>query len=236
MHVVVGAEQVAAERALLIESLDASPDRAEELLRLIRASRKLGEARFAAALKRSAMLRALIAPKQADVDAEVEVAAKVWLSERSVVRIITCMNESDAAAARGRVTEGKDGLVDPMRFAAVAAEVSRDGSAARGGLVGEVSEVDTRVSATLRDAVARTPVGHVTPVVVTGQSFVIALVQERLPKREAVSREEVKTMVREAVVRVERREMELLARELLEASSVVPMDRALRWGWQQRGK
>lgn len=236
MQVVVGAEQVAAERALLIESLDASPDRAEELLRLIRASRKLGEARFAAALKRSAMLRALIAPKQADVDAEVEVAAKVWLSERSVVRIITCMNESDAAAARGRVTEGKDGLVDPMRFAAVAAEVSRDGLAARGGLVGEVSEVDTRVSATLREAVARTPVGHVTPVVVTGQSFVIALVQERLPKREAVSREEVKTMVREAVVRVERREMELLARELLEASSVVPMDRALRWGWEQRGK
>lgn len=234
--VVVGQEHVAAERALLIESLDASPDRAEELLRTIRASRKMGEARFAGTLRRSAMLRALSKVDEAALKAEIEVAVKVWEGERSVVRIITSMNEAEAAAARGRVTGGGNGPVDPMRFAAVAAEVSRDEAAARGGLVGEVGALDTRVAAGLRDAIARTAVGHVTPVVVTGQSFVIALVQERLPRREAMTREDVERVARETYARMQRREMERLARELLEDAEVVPMDRALGWGWGQRGK
>lgn len=234
--VVVEAEQVAAERALLIESLDASPDRAEELLGTIRASRKLGEARFAGALRRSAMLRALSSVDEAAMKAEVEVAVRLWEGERSVVRIISSMNEVEAAAARQRVTGGGNGVVEAMHFAAVAAEVSLDESAARGGLVGEVGALDTRVAAGLRDAVARTAVGHVTPVVATGEGFVIALVQERLPRRDAMTRGDVERVARETRVRMQRREMERLARELLSVAKVVPMDRALGWGWGQRGK
>jgi len=182
------------------------------------------------------MLRALSSVDEAAMKAEVEVAVRLWEGERSVVRIISSMNEVEAAAARQRVTGGGNGVVEAMHFAAVAAEVSLDESAARGGLVGEVGALDTRVAAGLRDAVARTAVGHVTPVVATGEGFVIALVQERLPRRDAMTRGDVERVARETRVRMQRREMERLARELLSVAKVVPMDRALGWGWGQRGK
>lgn len=234
--IVVGPQQIAAERALLVESLDASPDRAEELLRAVRASRKMGEVRFAGALRRSAMLRALVGDDASEQAGELSMAIRVRLSERSVVRIIATANEADAAVALARVTEGRSGAVDPMRFATVAAEVSLDESAARGGVYGEISEVDSGQSAGLRRAVAQTAVGHVTPVVSTGEAFVIAYVEKRLPARAELSGEERATLVREVRVRWQRRAMELRARQLLSEANVVPMDRSLGWSWDVRGK
>lgn len=234
--ITVGPEQIAAERALLVESLDVSPDRAEELLRTVRASRKMGEVRFAGALRRSAMLRALVGEDSAEQAGELAMAIRVRQSERSVVRIIATANEAEAAVALARVTEGRGGVVDPMRFATVAAEVSLDESAARGGVYGEISAVDSGQSAALRRAVAQTAVGHVTPVVSTGEVFVIALVEKRLPARAELTGDERVALAREVRVRWQRREMELRARQLLGEAKVVPMDRSLGWSWDVRGK
>ncbi|HZW07580.1 MAG TPA: peptidyl-prolyl cis-trans isomerase [Phycisphaerales bacterium] len=229
----VGPEEIALERALLIESLDASADRAEEMLRVVRSSRGLGEARFAGALRRSAMLRALAGEDASEVAAEVKRAERALKEERSVVRVIVTANEAAASTARARVVERGD-AADAMRFAAVAAELSDDESAAVGGLVGEVTASDSRLPAALRSAVARTASGQVTPVVSTGTGFAIALVERRLPGREALTAEELTRLQRTVRTTVQRRAMERLARAVLADARVVPMDRGLGWSWDQR--
>jgi hypothetical protein len=233
--IAIGPEAIAGERSLLIESLDASPDRAEVLLKAVRASRRMGEVRFTASLKRSAMMRALVGEDAAAVAGEVATAVQVKQSERSVVRIIATAGEADAAAARARVM-GPDGSVDAVRFAGVAAEVSQDDSALRGGMFGEVSEIDSGLPASLRKAVAKTDVGRVTPVIATGSGFVVAFVEKRLPARGELSVQERAVLEREVRVRAQRRAMELLAQQILSEAKVVPMDRGLGWSWGQRGR
>ena len=73
-------------------------------------------------------------------------------------------------------------------------------------------------------------------VVGTGAGFVVAFVEKRLPARPELSMEERAAFEREVRVRVQRRGMERLARELLADARVVPMDRGLGWSWGQRGK
>lgn len=233
--IVVDQAMVAAERALLIESLDPSPDRAEDLLRVIRSSRRLGDERFSALLRRSAMLRALVGPVKVP-EAAVAQAVALRTGERSVVRIIGTRTEADAAAARELVGTGAGGVVDPMRFATVAADVSTDESAARGGLVEPISAEDSNLPAALRRAVTQTQTGKMTPIVSTGEGFLVALVERRLPAREPLSVAEVDALRRELGVRMQRVEMERLGREVLLGAEVVPMDRGLGWSWSQRGK
>lgn len=237
-HLAVGPDQIATERALLIESLDPSQDHAEELLRIIRTNRRMGEYRFNAALRRSAMLRALVGVNAVEENAELAVALKVRAGERAVVRIITSLNETDAAAARARVTASSTAgqPIDPMRFATVAAELSQDDARLRGGLVGEISAADTTLPAALRDTIARTPVGSITPTVATGKAFVIALVQDRLPARGEPTPQERAALAHDARVAVQRRAMERLAQAVLTEARIEPLDRSLGWSWDQRRK
>lgn len=229
----IGPERIAEERALLVESLDPLPDRAEEMLKAIRSARGMGETRFAGALRRSAMLRALAGEEQAEVAAELKRSERALREERSVLRVIVTANEGAAVAARAQVVQGGE-PVDAMRFAAVAAEVSQDESAARGGLLGEVTTSDSRLPAALRSAVARTLPGQVTPVVGTGTGFAVALVERRLPARGELTAEELRRLQRTVQTTVQRRSMERLARALLADANVVPMDRSLGWSWDQR--
>ncbi|MFT3685130.1 MAG: peptidylprolyl isomerase [Phycisphaerales bacterium] len=233
--IAITADMIAAERALLIESMDPSPDRAEELLRVVRAQRRLGNERFNAALRRSAMLRVLAPVTKSEQEAELLQVVRVRQSERSVIRIISVLNEVDAAAARARVADPQN-AADPMRFSAVASEVSQDESRLRGGLVGEVSAADTTVPAALREAVAKTQPGRVTQVIATGKVFVVAFVQERLPPLPAATRQELEVLARQASIRVQRRAMEQLAKSMLAEAHVQPLDRALGWSWDQRVK
>jgi len=99
-------------------------------------------------------------------------------NERSTVRIITTATEAEAATARTRVL-APGGLGDAVRFAATAAQVSKDDSAAAGGLLGEMGIYDTSLPLPVWQVVARTPAGLVTPVMPIGSGFGFLLVEAR---------------------------------------------------------
>lgn len=226
-------ESITSERTLLLRSLDPSPDRAEELLREVRAARRHGESRFNASLRRSAMLRALCPLQPAERDAELAQMLRIRRAPRSVVRIITTADEQDAAATRARAAHA-DGTSDPARFAAAAADPLHGDPLDQRAPLAEVSSADPSVPAALRDAVDRTKPGFVTPVVFTGKAFVVALVQERLPPRPQPGPGELQALTGEAGERVQRRAMERLARSMLADARVEPLSRELGWSWDQR--
>ena len=100
----------------------------------------------------------------------------------AVVRIITVDTEAAAVNARSRVA-AENGMGDPRRFAAVAAEVSRHESAARGGLLGEVRGYDAALPPEVARALGRVQEAGVSAPIALGSGggFALVMVEKRLP-------------------------------------------------------
>ena len=133
------------ERALLIETLSTDPDRAERLLDELSVARGLGPTRFAALLRRNALLRGLVAD---DVRISDEVVEGVWDAMHGptrITRIIAVADLRDATQVRRRLIDGED-------FASVAVETSLDASGPRGGRLGPVSRLDPAWPRAFREA------------------------------------------------------------------------------------
>ena len=162
------------ERTLLVGALDPDPNTAERLLQSIRSRQGLGPTRFAALLKRNAILRAL-------VQAEVRVTPDALMRQhellhgpKRVCRVIAVSTLAEADTIRGELERGGD-------FAALAVRHSTDASATRGGLLAPVSRVDPTWAESFRDAVFALPPGRTSPPTLVDKTYLLIRLEEERP-------------------------------------------------------
>ncbi len=203
-------------------SAGVSGEDAAAALERVRRERGLGPVRFAGLLRRSAMLRAIVAPRVNVNEASIAQAYALRHGERFRARVIVTPTAREAAAALARVRGGED-------FSRIAAEVSTDASAARGGVIEPISPADPAYPKALRDTLAAMKPGEVSDPVVLEGGFALLVLDERLaasaPPLDSVRAE----MERDARSRQERLLMEQLAREIEAGADIRPLDAGLRW-------
>lgn len=226
-------EDVERERLLLAETM-AGPSndaaRGQQALAQVRRERGLGETRFAGMLRRNAMLRRLVQDEVAITPMVIDQAYELRYGERIGARIITTATPEEAAAAAGRVRAGEP-------FGEVAARVSTDASASRGGIIEPVSPADQSYPASVRRALTEAAPGALTPIIAVERGY--ALLQRDTTTIPAVSDRPPIDAVRadlerEARMRQERLLMGRLARRLLDGVGVTALDGGLDQSWRWR--
>jgi hypothetical protein len=225
----IGEAQIEAERRLLAASLGADgrdPVREAELLDRVRRSRGLGDARFGALLKRNATLRALVAPTVQVTEDSARQAYEMRYGERIRTRLITTATLQDAQGALNRVRAGEP-------FGEVAAQMSTDVSAARGGMIEPVHPSDASYPAALRQALLDARDGELAGPVALEQSHAIALREGVVRDAAAPGFESMRAeMEVESRQSQERLQMDRLARRMLDGVGLTPLDRSLDWSWR----
>jgi len=233
----ITARELAAERDLLAQAFaitGAAPgrDRAagERVLAQVRRERGLGEVRFAALLRRTAMMRRLVQPEVAVTPGAIQLAYEIRYGERFRVRLMTVGSAREAMRLIERLREGES-------FEALAMEVSTDVSSVRGGLIEPISPEDPAWPLALRQALRTMTVGEVrgSPVALeTG--FAVLRLEERLaPATDRPAPELVRSDLEQEVrVRQERLLMNRLARRLIAEAPLSVVDTALRTAWEER--
>lgn len=216
--IAVDADAIARERRMLLETLDADPARAEELLGAVRARERLGSVRFDALLARNAGLRALVAGAVKLDEAGLANAHDLLHGPKRSVRIAVLASLADAERFAADAATGS--------FSDLAVERSLDESAARGGLLAPLSRRDPSYPEPLRAAAYATPVGGTSPPVLDGARFYIVRVEGERPADGVLpeaSRAECERWLR---LSRERLLMDALARELASLEGVTVFDRA----------
>lgn len=233
---------LAAERTILVEQLaTAAPARTlatnetpaargERLLAQLRAARGLGRERFDGFLRRNAALRLLVRDDVVLNESVLRQSYELQYGERIPARILVVDTIADATRAVERLDAGEP-------FAEVAALVSTDESASRGGLLEPVSPVDPTYASAIREALARLAPGeHSPPIAIeTGVAILRREPSETNQPSPRPALESVRdTLEREARLRQERILMGEKARELIRGSRITIFDDALDDAWRKR--
>lgn len=204
------------------------PGSGPRLLEELRRSRGLGPERFEALLHRTALMRALVAPRVVLTPESLSLAAEIRYGEKRRVRVITVPSLIDAQTVLRQLERGE-------AFAEIAAKVSTDASAARGGLIEPMSPADPSYPAAFRQAVAAlTPGQWSEPVALTG-SYAIVTVDEIIPAQNTPDALNSPTIEADARAEQERILMTALARRLLDNASLNILDPSLQDAWRRRG-
>jgi hypothetical protein len=216
----IGTADIERERGTLLRSLADVPGADPAALRR---RRGLGPARYDAILRRSASLRALVAPEISVTDEELDRAAAIRSGTRYATRLIVVPTQAEAASIRERLrTSGGDITTS---FAGEAVLRSADSSATRGGAIGEISPDDPTWPASLRAAIARTPGGTVSDILALDAGFGLVLV-EAVTAPQPADRDAIG---RELRVRKERAAMDRAAKSLSPRAGVSAIEPSLRW-------
>ena len=218
-------EEIALERSLASTSPAADP---AALLLELRRRRALGPDRFEALLRRTALLRALVAPEVNLTPESLDLALAIRYGERRRVRLLTVTSLIEAQTALRRLEQGEP-------FAEVAARFSNDASAPRGDLIDPFSPDDPSYPAALRQAATRLAPGERSaPIALTGTYALLELV-EIIPARDVELATVRPLVVEDARAEQERILMERAARRLLENAPLNILDPALETAWRRRG-
>ncbi|MGD9692298.1 MAG: peptidyl-prolyl cis-trans isomerase [Phycisphaerales bacterium] len=222
--IVIGAGEIDAERIALERAMSESGAGA---VTEVRRARGLGPARWEGLLRRNAMLRALVRGEARVSEAEIAREYALRHGERVRALLLTTRTAGDAARAVDRVRAGES-------FSRVAAELSTDVSAARGGVIEPINLEDPTYPEALRKGLGGARDGEMTGVIALDGGFAVLLregsVGGRGPGLDAV-REEMGALAR---ARQERALMGRFARELLEGSRVGVLDPGMGWSWEGR--
>jgi parvulin-like peptidyl-prolyl isomerase len=216
------------ERAELLESLNADPERAERLLLELRALQGLGERRWAALMRRNAAARLLVQDQITLTPEAVDAALDATHGARRVCRILTVADLKTCAEARRRIDAGQP-------FGEVAAMMSTDPSSSRGGLVNPVSRLDPTWPSAFRQAVWALQIGGTSAPVLVGDAYVLVKVESETPANApadpAAARRAAEREVRRNQERVR---MEGLVSGLRQGQrDAVILDEALRDSWSR---
>jgi len=206
---------------------------AGQALMRVRRARGLGPERFDAMLRRSAMLRKLVAPEVAVSEDDVRASMNVRFGPRVRCSIIVLGAEDEARRLHQRLSAAAPEEL-ASRFAAEARLLSVDPSGAGGGAIEPVSPADPTYAAAFRDVVRDLPPGSLSPVIVFDRGYAVVLIGERVPGVEPPpgAEREARDDVRQ---RTERAAMDRLATRLLTSASVTVFDPGLNWSWSARG-
>lgn len=214
------------ERTELLESLSPDPARAERLIRELRAVQGLGERRWNALLRRNATARLLV-QEQVTLSAEaVDASLDATHGPRRVCRVISAPDLKTCAEARRRVDTGQP-------FGEVAAMMSTDPSAARGGLVNPVSRLDPTWPMAFRQTAWALPVGGTSAPVLVDEAYVLVRVESETPGTPPADPVAARRAAEREVRRnQERVRMEALVTGLRQAQrDAVILDPSLREAW-----
>lgn len=224
---------LAQERSLLGETLGYNDiaTLSTDVLNNLRAQRGLGPIRYEQLLRRSAMLRALVAdatPSDAQIDRALQNAfgvsyrVRLFVSDRSEV----------AQGMRTRVSaSAPEGM--PWVFAEQCAAASTHPSAARGGLIESLSPISLGYPSALLSALPQTPPGTCSKVLSTESGFVVFFVELVNPARSPSDAERDRVLT-QLGLDTQRIAMQRLAQEILDDQEMIVMDRSLHWAWMNR--
>lgn len=225
--IVITPGDMEAERAQLLENLSEDPDIALRLLDDLRARQGLGPARFQALMYRNAALRALVRDRISVTEESIERMHDVLYGPRRQGRL---MMLPTLAAAREAIERLEAGAF----FGEVAAELSTDISAGRGGLLEPISRYDASYPEALRAALWSLSEGEVSSPILLNDQYAL-LMMERQIEGEPVDLEAARAeVVKRVRLQQERLLMDQLAREMIANLSVTIFDDSLRAGWQMR--
>ena len=218
---------VAAEEAIVRQSLSEDEDVAARLLADLRERRGLGPVRFAALLKRNAGLRRLVEGQFTVTDPAVRQAYRLAHGPAARVRLIVTPTLRGAQDLRQRAAAGEP-------FGELAAMNSTDPSAAQGGLLSPIRPDDTSYPQAVRAAVSGLEPGGVSEPLAIDGGFALVKLEENLAG-DGASFEEVKDGLAERVRRrAERTLMQQQARELIGGADVTLLDPALNAAWERQ--
>ncbi|MEX0777372.1 MAG: peptidylprolyl isomerase [Phycisphaeraceae bacterium] len=223
----VTAEQIEAERQILLHSLAADRDQAQRLLDELRQRRALGQQRFAALLWRNAAMRVLVQDQVAVSDAAVRQMYELVYGPRFEARIIVTEGAGQAADLARQAREGAS-------FIDLAIQHSTDVSRAQGGLLPTISPQDATFPAGIREALARLQPGQVSDPVALDRGFALLKLERKIAGG-AVRYDDVKSELTLHVRRqAQRIEMQRLAREIVTGANVVITDPGLKESYTQQ--
>ncbi|MCB9840350.1 MAG: peptidyl-prolyl cis-trans isomerase [Phycisphaeraceae bacterium] len=215
----------------IVEGVSVSDQQAQILARRVADARALGPHRMEALLRRNAMLRAIARESVAPTEDALRRAYDIEHGRRFVTRLIT-LPDHRAASDLERSLRAGDPASLRARFAEAAVARSTDPTGAAGGLLGPISPADSSLPAALRQSVATMTPGSMTPIIALDTGFALAYV-ESVIEPDAVAFESVRPALEQRVrERMERIEMDVIAREMLASARVSVLDRSLDWGWQ----
>ncbi|MFM8640300.1 MAG: peptidyl-prolyl cis-trans isomerase [Planctomycetota bacterium] len=218
---------IAREEETLRGYLDRDPARADRLLSEVRARQGLGPARWRALLRRNAILRAMVAADVTVQDEQVRAAHDAAHGPRRRARVIAVPDLRAAQAVADRLARGE-------RFEDIAAALSTDPSAARGGLVNAMSRLDPGVPASVREALwALAAPGTVSPPALVGTGYLLVRFEGEDPG-DGVALEAVRAEAERAVrLAQERARMDTLAQDMLRGAEPVILDDSLADAWSR---
>lgn len=226
-NLTVDASMVERESRDLLAGLSDDRDRADRLLVDLRAAQGLGDRRWTALLRRNAAARLLVQDQIRVTPQAVEAAMDAAHGARRRCRIMALPDLKACAEARKRLDAGEP-------FGEVAAAMSSDRSAARGGLVNPVSRLDPSWPAGFRQALWDLPPGGISAPVLVDQGYVLVRMEGEVPA-EAVDPAQSKAAAERDVRRAQERiQMEALVSGLREAQrDAVISDEDLRAAWRR---
>lgn len=219
-------EMMDRERELLVQLAGADPNMLDNLRR----ERGFGPTRLEAFVRRNALLRALVGEPERMPDDAVRNAFDLQYGARRVVRVLVARNATEAGAIRERLV----GLpIEQLQwaFAAEAFAASQDPSAAAGGYLGAVHPLDPRLPAVIRETLAATPDGSLSPVVLAPNGAALILPIQTTEAADVTLSEVEEDLRVELRVRSQRLLMDDLAAEILRLSDPTVLDRSLEWSW-----
>ena len=218
-------ELLDAEERELVASLSDDPARAAVLLNELRAAQGLGEKRWKSLLKRNAAMRLLV---QDDVKVTPEAIEAVIDAEhgaRRQCRVMALPDLDRCAKARMRLDAGEP-------FGEVAADMSTDRSAERGGLVLPVSRLDPSWPSSFRQTLWALQKGKVSSPVLIDNGYVFIRFEDEIagnPEKAQQARSGADRAVRRGQERIL---MENLAKQLRQAQrNVTIFDDSILDGW-----
>ncbi|MCK4872775.1 MAG: peptidyl-prolyl cis-trans isomerase [Phycisphaerales bacterium] len=220
--ITIGDTEIERERRLLLAQLHEDGDTAAQLLEEVRARRRLGPRRYARLLERNAALRALVADDVPVTATALGQAYDLRYGDRYEIRLIVTASLQDMATAQERIEAGTP-------FGEVAAALSTDLSAQRGGVLDPISAADPAYPAAIRDAMTTLRVGEVSRPLGLEHGYAIIRL-ESVVQGEKPPMEEVEASLTDSVrLHQERLRMNELARSLVATADVSVLEPGINW-------
>ena len=221
----VTAELLQTEERELVASLSDDPARAIVLLSELRAAQGLGEKRWKSLLKRNSAMRLLVQNDVKVTPDAVEALMDAAHGPKRQCRVMALPNLKMCAEARARLDAGEP-------FGEVAADLSTDRSASRGGLVLPVSRLDPTWPSSFRQTLWSLQKDGVSAPVLIDNGYVFIRFENEIPG-DVTTSPDTRAVAERAVRRgQERIYMENLAKQLRQAQrNVTIFDDSLLDGW-----
>ena len=225
---------IEAEEARFVRSGAGDADGAQPyvLLNRIRTTNGLGADRYPRLLRRTAILRTLVAMEAVPSEQEYELAQAIAFGPQYRVRLFVSPDQQAAIVLRNKVlaAQSNDPSIARWVFADACTVGSVHPSSARGGLIERISPDDPAYPPVLSQAIRDTPAMGISTVLAGDSGFMLVFVKSITPAVEPTP-EQMKSVRDQLTLRKEQAAMERLANRLIREAEIIVMDRALNKVW-----